>query len=228
MIDALDDIDWKGIFYLHRGDAGGGKNKFTRLHEPVPMVVDYQSNVFRVMEWITRYGRATPLTQSETALLLPVGDQWFTSNIQTEEGVFYHCCEPQKFFQYYENYRVNFLRFMEQPRKAFCSTPYLTISRDMLWSMFNCIGKNYHYAKINPIDQDDISLSGGFKTITNQTVIDEVTGKEWIQYWKGEFYLPDPTTGLKQIREVSKHRCSRCPAEIPKRARAMQVIKNIV
>jgi len=218
MVDALDDINWKQIFYRHRGDAGGGKNKFSRLHEPVPMVLDFQSNVFRVMEWITRYGRATVHTQSDTALLLPVGDQWFTSNLEMEEGVFYHCCEPQKFFQYYDNYCMNFLHFMEQPRKAFRSTPYLTISRDMLWSMFNCIGKNYHYSKIDQIDMTDLGHTvdtGSLEPL-----------KEQLLDWKGEFYTPTPH--LVPIEEVSKHRCSRCPSEIPKRARAFQVIKNII
>jgi hypothetical protein len=168
------------------------------------------------MEWIGRYGRATVHTQQADALLLPVGDNWFSSNLSKEEGVFSHCCEPQKFFQYYDNYCANYHLFMEQPRKAFRSTPYLTIARDMLWSMYNCIGKNYHYAKIRPDGVDQIDSVQEATTVFPKYMTD----------WKGDFYTPTP--GLVQQETVAKHRCSRCPSEIPKRARAIHVIKNIV
>lgn len=214
MIDALDGINWNKIFYRSRSDAGGGRNKFSRLYEPLPMVLDYPSNVFRVMEWLNRYGRSMEHTQQETALLLPVGDNWFTSNLETEMGVFYHCCEPQKFFHYFDSYSMNYRLFMEQPRKAFRSTPYLTIARDMLWSMFNCIGKNYHYSEDS-------------KAAAKYTIKwAKVSGLEDRVDWRGNFYVP--TSGLVPIETESKHRCSRCPSEIPKRARAVFVLKTII
>lgn len=205
MVDALDGIDWKQIFSRNRGDAGGGRNKFTRLHQPLPMLLDADANTYRVLEWLCRFGRASYISQAEHSVLLPYGKQWFADNHR--QGVMLHVCDQPKFFGYYEQYKYHFAEFMGVPRKQAMTTPHLQAARDMLWSMWNCVGKNEHY---NPRKAQDFQM--------------EVAAQPYRPF---EAALISVNPGYKPPQGEEQFRCSRCPEKLPKRIRAIMFVQNL-
>lgn len=211
MEDVFVGVNWKEIFPRIRQDAGGGKNKFHLLARPLPLTTEFESNVRRTLDWLLRFGRNVTVSQSENPVLIPLKDNWFMSDIPSEKGVFYHLCDPMKFFQYHDRYTYHFNEFITVPRRQGTQGPHLGTARDMLWSMWNCLGKNFRFAEYTPA-----WMINELDTIMTQV---DTKPAENVSFY---------TDVRKPMRDVAPFRCTRCPVELPKRARAMMVMANIL
>jgi len=206
------DVEWKTIFPRAKGDAGGGKNKFTRLSPTLAMTLDFEKNIQRTMEWLIRFGRRADIQRNDDCNLTYIGDKWFASEIEHEAGIYYHVCDPVKFFQYHDTYAYHYNRFANTPRRIYMSDNTLNAARDMLWSMWNCVGKNFRFAEHIPPWM--VQNEGEFTVVA-----EEIREREGGKFYSGP---------VKSIRESSPFRCTRCPEELPKRIRAMQMIKKVM